>query len=318
MFNLKTGTLPDFARQKIQSLRSQLQKIKLYDVGSLALNRLSSRKNYRLQENIAYGFKARQRLDLYVSRVNRYAEHPLVLFVYGGAWSRGDKRSYRFLGEALTRYGYDVAVVNYHHAPTHQFPSFVDDLAVALDYLDRQQHKLGINCQDIALMGHSAGAFNIASLLYHPHSIACDRLDAIRAMIGIAGPYHFDYLGDPLAQDAFDQSVPYQQVMPYYFVQPNAVRHYLFLAANDSIVKDQNSLDLQQQLLAVGNHCALEVIPRTGHISIMGSIASVFNRFFDTQSRIVAALDETFKHRRSSVQASSALASESSSKQNMA
>lgn len=309
MLNLKSSTLPDFARRKIVKLRNRLQKIKLYDLGSLALNRFSSSKNYSLNENIAYGFKARQRLDLYRSRVNRYAQHPLVLFVYGGAWSRGDKSSYRFLGEALTRFGYDVAVVNYHHAPTHQFPSFVDDLAVALEYLDRHQHKLGINCQDIALMGHSAGAFNIASLLYHPQPIVSERLASIRVMIGIAGPYHFDYLGDPLAQDAFEQSVPYQQVMPYYFVQPNAVRHYLFLAAHDLIVKDQNSLDLQQALLGVANHCVLEVIPRTGHVSIMGSIASVFSRFFDTQSRVIAALDESFKDRRSTPQTSSTLAS---------
>ncbi len=309
MLNLKTGKLPQFARQKIQYLRHKLQKIKLYDLGSLALNGLSSSKNYAVHENIAYGFKARQRLDLYISRVKRYAEHPLVLFVYGGAWSRGDKSSYRFLGEALTRFGYDVAVINYHHAPAHQFPSFIDDLAVALDYLHRHQQKLGISCQDIAVMGHSAGAFNIASLLYHPQPIASEHLASIRAMIGIAGPYHFDYLGDPLAQDAFDQSVPYQQVMPYYFVAPNAVRHYLFLAANDTIVEDQNSLDLQQQLLAVGNHCALEVIPRTGHVSIMGSIATLFSRFFDTQSRVIAALDETFQDRRSSAPRSTELAS---------
>lgn len=58
--------------------------------------------------------------------------------------------------------------MNYHLAPEHKFPSYVDDLAVALNYLEQQQARLGITTDRIALMGHSAGAFNIASLLYHP------------------------------------------------------------------------------------------------------------------------------------------------------
>ncbi len=48
--------------------------------------------------------------------------------------------------------------------------------------------------------------------------------------IGLAGPYHFDYKGDPICADAFDQNRPYQEVMPYYFVESNTVKHYLLVA----------------------------------------------------------------------------------------
>ena len=215
--------------------------------------------------------------------------------MHGGAWSHGDKSAYKFVGEAFSRFGYDVAVMNYHLAPNHIFPSYIDDLALALNYLQQQQGRLGISTESIALMGHSAGAFNIASLLYHPKHYQLEVKKNIKAIVGIAGPYHFDYKGDPLAEHAFDQTVPFQQVMPYYFVEKNTVKHYLFLAENDQIVKAKNSLDFKQKLLEQGNHCEIFTIPKTGHISIMGSVSSIFSRFFKTRPEIVNVLNNVFK-----------------------
>ena len=279
--------------KKIQALKAFYADFRLYDLASITINGLTSKKGYQFQSNIAYGLKARQRLDLYISKKKQ--NKPLIVFVHGGAWSHGDKSAYKFVGEAFSRYGYDVAVLNYHLAPQFKFPTYVDDLAIALNFLEQQQVKLGISTQNIALMGHSAGAFNIASLLYNPKRFQSPIKTRIKAIIGIAGPYHFDYKGDPLAEDAFDQNVPYQHVMPYYFVEKNEVQHYLFLAENDQIVKENNSLDLKKQLEALGNHCQIHVIPKTGHVSIMGSVSSLFSRFYRTRTEIIKALDQTFK-----------------------
>jgi len=86
--------------------------------------------------------------------------------------------------------------------------------------------------------------------------------------------------------------VPYQHVMPYYFIEPNTVKHYLFLAANDQVVGHNNSKDLHRILQEKGNHSQMITIPGTGHISIMGSVSSLFSRFFQTKKQILAALDE--------------------------
>ena len=72
--------------------------------------------------------------------------------------------------------------------------------------------------------------------------------EQIRAIIGLAGPYHFDYKDDPICADAFDQSIPYQQVMPYYFVENTSTKHYLFMAERDNIVGHFNSQDLDRVL----------------------------------------------------------------------
>lgn len=294
LFNNRLRPLKVKLVKQLETLKSQYKDFRLYDLGSITINGLTPKKGYSIRHNLAYGLKARQRLDLYIS--DRKQQKPLILFVHGGAWRHGDKSAYKFVGEAFSRFGYDVAVLNYHLAPEHKFPSYVTDLAVALNYLEQQQAKLGISTENIALMGHSAGAFNIASLLYHPQHYDLTIKQNIKALIGIAGPYHFDYKGDPLAEHAFEHDVPFDQVMPYYFVKNNSVKHYLFLAENDQIVKDKNSLDFKLQLEQQGNHCEIRVIPKTGHISIMGSVSSLFSRFFKTRSEIIEILDRTFKN----------------------
>lgn len=293
MLNNKMKWIRQTVESKFKVLHEQITAFRPYNIGSYAINGLTPKKGYQVQKNLAYGLKSRQRLDLYVS--DQTVSKGLILFVHGGAWSRGDKDSYKFVGEAFARFGYDVAILNYHLAPEHIFPQYVDDLEEALHFLDEKQAKLGIDTNKIALMGHSAGAFNIASLLYHPNVYDLKVKQNIKSIIGIAGPYHFDYKGDALAEDAFDRLVPYQQVMPYYFVQQNEIKHYLLIAENDQIVRHSNTEDLCTQLLAQGNHCEVIKIPKTGHISIMGSVSSLFSRFFKTRKELIRVLEQSMK-----------------------
>lgn len=287
--NNKLQQFKDLTLSSYQFVQQKYKDFRLYDLGGLAVNGLISKQGYRLTQDLAYGDKDRQRFDLYKTEQSAKS---LILFVHGGAWAHGDKSAYKFVGEAFARSGHDVAVVNYHLAPEHIFPSYIDDLVVALNYLELNQTALGISTEKIILLGHSAGAFNIASLLYHPqpHELACR--EHIKALIGIAGPYHFDYKGDALAEGAFDVNVHYQQVMPYYFVEHNDIQHYLLLAEQDKIVKHSNSYDFKSQLDACHNHCEIITIPKTGHISIMGSVSSLFSRFFQTKPVILKVIDQ--------------------------
>ncbi|MCL6233639.1 alpha/beta hydrolase [Acinetobacter sp. ANC 5579] len=278
-------------QQKMDLAKSLYRNFRLYDFGSYALNRLTPKQGYHVQNNIPYGLKARHRLDLYRTSAPRQ-QRPLIVFVHGGAWMHGDKKDYGFIGEAFAKEGFDVAVINYHLAPEYIFPASIDDLSLALNYLTQSQHKLQIEVENVVLMGHSAGAFNVMSALYHPTPYQLQVKENIRAIVGLAGPYHFDYKGDPICADAFDQNVPYQQVMPYYFVEQNQVKHYLFTADKDNIVGHSNSEDFDRRLKASGNHSQLIQIPRVGHITMIGSVSSLFSRFFKTKAEIMRVLDE--------------------------
>lgn len=294
MFN-KLQPFVQRLNRSVEYARLLYRDFRIYDVGSYALNRLTPRKGYSVQENVAYGLRARHRLDLF--RTQKPREHrPLIVFVHGGAWMHGDKKDYRFIGEAFAKEGFDVAVINYHLAPEHIFPASIDDLSLALNYLNVHQLKYQISTEKVVLMGHSAGAFNVMSALYHPKPYEIQCRNQITAIIGLAGPYHFDYKGDPICADAFDQNRPYQEVMPYYFVESNRVKHYLLVAENDDVVGLSNAVDLDRRLKEKGNYSQLWTVPRIGHISMIGSVSSLFSRYFTTKQKIMQALEDALKH----------------------
>lgn len=293
MFN-KLQPFVQRLNRSVEYARLLYRDFRIYDVGSYALNRLTPRKGYLVQENVAYGLRARHRLDLFRTQTPR--EHrPLIVFVHGGAWMHGDKKDYRFIGEAFAKEGFDVAVINYHLAPEHIFPASIDDLSLALNYLNVHQIKYQISTEKVVLMGHSAGAFNVMSALYHPKPYEIQCRSQITAIIGLAGPYHFDYKGDPICADAFDQNRPYQEVMPYYFVESNTVKHYLLVAENDDVVGLSNAVDLDRRLKEKGNYSQLWTVPRIGHISMIGSVSSLFSRYFTTKQIIMQALEDALK-----------------------
>lgn len=294
MFN-KLQPFVQRLNRSVEYARLLYREFRIYDLGSYALNRLTPRKGYSVQENVAYGLRARHRLDLFRTQTPR--EHrPLIVFVHGGAWMHGDKKDYRFIGEAFAKEGFDVAVINYHLAPEHIFPASIDDLSLALNYLNVHQLKYQISTEKVVLMGHSAGAFNVMSALYHPKPYEIQCRSQITAIIGLAGPYHFDYKGDPICADAFDQNRPYQEVMPYYFVESNTVKHYLLVAENDDVVGLSNAVDLDRRLKEKGNYSQLWTVPRIGHISMIGSVSSLFSRYFTTKQKIMQALEDALKH----------------------
>ena len=294
MFN-KLQPFVQRLNRSVEYARLLYREFRIYDVGSYALNRLTPRKGYSVQENVAYGLRARHRLELFRTQTPR--EHrPLIVFVHGGAWMHGDKKDYRFIGEAFAKEGFDVAVINYHLAPEHIFPASIDDLSLALNYLNVHQLKYQISTEKVVLMGHSAGAFNVMSALYHPKPYEIQCRSQITAIIGLAGPYHFDYKGDPICADAFDQNRPYQEVMPYYFVESNTVKHYLLVAENDDVVGLSNAVDLDRRLKEKGNYSQLWTVPRIGHISMIGSVSSLFSRYFTTKQKIMQALEDALKH----------------------
>ena len=139
-------------QDNIVKAKTFYQEFRLYDFASYSINYLTPRDTFEKEVHLAYGLKSRQRLDLYRTK-NPKAKRPLIVFVHGGSWQHGNKRDYLFLGETFAREGFDVAVINYHLAPEHIYPTFIDDLAQAVHYLTQNQTKLKISTENMILMG---------------------------------------------------------------------------------------------------------------------------------------------------------------------
>lgn len=112
-------------------------------------------------QELAYGNAPLQKLDYWPGAD---ANAPLVLFVHGGGWKRGDKSMMRGSDKlsAWQEAGYAVASVNYRLVPDATVEQQGADIASAVAYLKNNAARLGFDGARIALVGHSAGAHLVA------------------------------------------------------------------------------------------------------------------------------------------------------------
>jgi acetyl esterase/lipase len=96
-------------------------------------------------------------LDLYRPRGVAGAS-PLVVAIYGGAWSFGSRAGLAPLAHRYAERGYAVAVVDYRHAPRYRFPVQRDDVEDALRAIAAGAREWNIDPRRVALFGRSAGA----------------------------------------------------------------------------------------------------------------------------------------------------------------
>lgn len=272
-----------------------LKEVRWYDVPNYILNQLTAGDFATCVANLKYAEDARQHLDLYLPKTPR-ADGALILFVHGGSWQHGEKENYTFLAQSFAEAGFYVACMNYRFAPQHIYPSYVEDVIDACNWLTapEQAAQYDYNPQKIILMGHSAGAFNIMAAVYHPkwqHNI--NDLNAIDAIIGVAGPYSFEHRHDPVAMYAFAQDIAPDLIMPDHFVFQNSIKHLLILASKDQLVADDNTYTMQKALKGKQNQVEVLTIPHTTHVSVIATVARGLNKIFNTKQAIIDFIDGT-------------------------
>jgi arylformamidase len=120
----------------------------------------------RLIPDIPYGADPAQRFDVYVSANGpaSLAPAPVIFFVHGGGWARGDKTNARVVEPKIAHWveqGYVVISANYRMLPT-PVAQQADDVAAAIAFAQSQAGLWGGDAKRFVLMGHSAGAHLVA------------------------------------------------------------------------------------------------------------------------------------------------------------
>jgi len=227
---------------------------------------------YRLRSDLPFGPHPRQRLDVYIpDRLSGPA--PVVVFFYGGAWERGDRADYRFAGQALAAQGFLAVLPDYRLYPDVAFPEFVRDGARALDWVRANIAGHGGDPARIAVMGHSAGA-HIAMLLALDRSYRV--ADAIRAAVGLAGPYDFLPLSSARLQAIFAPAGDLALSQPITFARGDAPPLLLLHGTGDGTVYPRNSERLAARIGSLGGRATLKLYPELGHVGIVLALAAPF------------------------------------------
>jgi len=229
--------------------------------------------------NVAYGPLGRQKLDVY--RPHGVAPGAsVVIFFYGGDWQRGSKDGYRFVAQALTSQGFVAVLPDYGLYPDVTFPAFVEDGALAVRWVHDHAREIGGDPARIYLMGHSAGAHIVALLTLDEHylkNVGLDR-DAVRATVGLSGPY--DFVPPPYDRGVFGMSrsstQPDAQIEPIHFVDGHEPPMLLIQGERDTTVNPSNSIKLAARIRAAGGDVKLILYPKVDHVGVVFALAWPF------------------------------------------
>ena len=143
--------------------------------------------------DLPYGDHPRQMLDLYAPA--GASDAPVLLWVHGGGFLRGEKASAEHpfnahVGRWAARHGMVGAVMNYRLAPEAIWPAGGEDVAAAVDWLDANVAGHGGDPQRIVLMGTSAGSVHVSTALRLRPELP------VRAAVLLSGLYGFTPLDE--------------------------------------------------------------------------------------------------------------------------
>jgi acetyl esterase/lipase len=137
--------------------------------------------------------KVKHRLDLFVPKGPK--EFPVLLFVHGGAWQRGDKDYYlglySTLGKSFARQGVGVAVINYRLSPAVKHPEHIKDVARAFAWVHKHIGEYGGRPDQVFLCGHSAGGHLVALLATDDTYLKAEGLGLrdVKGVVALSGLY---------------------------------------------------------------------------------------------------------------------------------
>lgn len=115
---------------------------------------------------VVYATVGRRELhvDVFYPRRIKRRGRPGVLLIHGGGWRSGDKSNLVPMAQRLAAAGYVTAAAEYRLSLEAAYPAAVHDLKAALRWMRANAATFGLDTNQVAALGCSAGA-QLASLL---------------------------------------------------------------------------------------------------------------------------------------------------------
>ena len=176
---------------------------------------------YRIERDLKYGPAERNRLDIFMPQ-NLTSGRPVLIFVHGGAFVRGNKRmpNSPFYDNVMlwaVKNGFIGVNITYRLAPASPWPAGAEDVAAAIKWVSDEIGERGGDASRIYLMGHSAGAIHVASYVSHPEFYKVKN-GGLKGAIMVSGIYDLTaapltdperaYFGNDASRYAEESSLP--------------------------------------------------------------------------------------------------------------
>ena len=186
-----------------------------------------------------------------------------------------------------------TAVVNYRKAPEHVYPDYVEDTAQAIAWSYKNAASLHADPNRLAVVGHSAGAFNVVAAVSNEDFLAPYGIkpNDIKAVVGIAGPYSYDFRKFD-SVTAFGKNATPDQVMPDRQLKGQQPPYLLLTAENDKTVYDTNTIKMTKALKDFGATVENGEIKGASHATSIGAMAPPLSWLNDVRAQVLTYLDK--------------------------
>jgi acetyl esterase/lipase len=242
------------------------------------------RDGIAVMRDIAYGSHPRQVLDCFVPDSANAA--PVVVFVHGGAYLRGDKQiSSEVYDNVLywfARQGFVGVNIEYRLAPESTWPGGADDLGLAIAWVRSNVAQHRGDPGSIFAVGHSAGGTHVATYAYDPAAGYLGR--NLKGIVLLSSRLRADVSPEnPLAAGVRayfgDDASKYEARSPLTHAAASALPVMIAVAEFENPLLDLYGLELAHHI-AVARGRAPPFMRLTGHnhVSLMAHFNTVEDR----------------------------------------
>lgn len=247
--------------------------------------------SHRVGRGLAYGPHRRHTLDIYAPRSGD-GPWPVIYFLYGGSWNMGDRRFYAFVGRALAAAGYVVVIADYRLVPEVEYPVFLDDCAQGYAWTLQNIAAHGGDPNRVALMGHSAGAYNALMLRLSERQLADLGLESsVKAMVGLSGPYDFFPYDVDVTMRTFGAVADPRATQPVNLAVAGLPPTFLASGDADTLVFPRNTVALARALRAKGVKAVERHYQGVGHAGTLMALGAFGRRRAPVLSDVVTFLN---------------------------
>ena len=251
------------------------------------LNGITPSGSFSKTTDVSFGALERQKMDIYLAETSRDAA-PVIVFIHGGSWDSGSKDIYKFLAEGFTKDGFDVVVPNYRLYPETSYPGFIEDNALAVaETIKRFPNR------QVALMGHSAGGYNVLMLGLVPKYLQAAGVDRCSQIAGIAA------LSAPVGIVPLNEE-PLITIFPDRFTKADAPLNqvsgpapklFLVNGKDDKTVYPDNSVALGEKIRARGGDAQVKIYDGMNHTDAVKVLSRRFEGGSELKADLVAFFD---------------------------
>ena len=216
-----------------------------------------------------YGKGERQRYDLFHPKAGGQGA-PLVVFIHGGYWQRGDRKAYSFVAKALNAAGVSVAVPSYTLAPAAGIMEIVNEMRQCMKALHEHTKRRPVVC------GNSAGGHLTAAMVGTDWSkVQGAPANLVQHGYAISGvfdvpPLIATSINEPLRLDVAKA----REASPLLWPPPPADRTLVAAVGGDESQEFiRQSLDIAAAWSRAGVKAECVIVPSTNHFTVVDELA---------------------------------------------